>query len=131
MGGITSFEIIRVKSAPVPRARFEKPIVSCPKRKPIYDLQFREWITKKPCCVCHSRGVEHDDGSFRVHPSHMLTRGAGHGDYFNLLPMCIMHHQSFERSTSSERVSWYWLAYQLTREFINETNPERWKEIKE
>jgi len=89
-----------------------------PKLKPEYDLEFREWIKRQVCCVCKSKGVKHDDGIYRVTPSHMLTRGAGRSDYYNLLPMCVLHHEAFEGCSSQERSTWHAIAERYTVQFL-------------
>lgn len=111
----------------------ERTLFAVPKhrRRDLEDDEYKDWITQQPCCICHCRGEYHDDGTWRVTPSHMRTKGAQHGHYFNLLPMCWVHHRSFEESSAHERESWEWLATRLTREYFNRTDPTRYREVYE
>lgn len=89
-----------------------------PKKTPMYDDELREWIRRHRCHICGSRGTEHDDGVYRVTPSHMLSRGSGRGDYYNLIPMCLSCHRRFEEASSHERSTFKAVAYRYTTTYL-------------
>jgi hypothetical protein len=81
-------------------ARSTKPILrkrSKPRRGPVMDVAYLEWLRTLPCCVCipwHVSAV----GWFQVSPTeaaHVGARGLGQRcDDREALPICERHHRT-------------------------------------
>ena len=63
--------------------------IGFPKKKRVEDREYLNQMKQLPCVVC---GAPSDD------PSHVLTRGSGHGHDKPgfVFPMCRRHHTQYE-----------------------------------
>ena len=73
-------------------------MAAVPKKRRAVDEEYKIWISlQEHCCICGSPGIAHDDGTYRLDPNHITTKGAGGGDRGNLLPFCRKDHVKFHK----------------------------------
>lgn len=90
-----------------------------PKKPPVKDPAYLDFIRSQPCYICEMRGEKQWFEKSEAH--HTKTKGAGGGDD-TAIPLCLMHHR--ERHDQGRKT--FAIKYRWPEEMKNFKNFEDW-----